>query len=173
RLTGLSVVGIGLITISIFVITGGLQAIRHADTFVPLLYGLLIGVMIASYTLLDKGAVSVVLIPPIVLTYGSMIGQVLLLTPLAIRNWRDVRREWRQHRNEAIGVGVLNQLAYILVLTAMTFTQVSHVAPVREMSIVIGAFIGSRMLSEGFGLRRMAAAGTMVIGVIIVALSGE
>lgn len=171
-LTTLGIAGIALITISIFMITGGFQAMKKKNTLGPLLYGLLIGVMIASYTLLDKGAVSVVLIPPLLLTYGSVIGQVLLLTPVAVRNWGEVRREWHEHKKEAFGVGILNQLAYILVLTAMTFTQVSHVAPVREMSILIGTIIGSRLLSEGFGLRRIGAAGTMVVGIIAVALSG-
>ncbi len=170
QLTTLGIIGIALITCSIFVITGGMQAIKKANTFVPLLYGLLIGVLIASYTLLDKGAVSVVMISPLLLTYGSMIGQVLVLSPFVLRRRSEISREWRLHWKEAIGVGVLNQLAYILVLTAMTFTPVSHVAPVREMSIVIGTIMGSRMLSEGFGARRIAAAGTMVAGVIAVAL---
>ncbi|RYG73025.1 EamA family transporter [Lentibacillus lipolyticus] len=173
KLTTSGVIGIALITISIFIITGGVQAIKKADTVVPVLYGLLIGVVIASYTLLDKGAVSVVFIPPLLLTYGSIIVQTMMLSPLAIRHWKDVRHEWRQHRKEAIGVGVLNQLAYILVLTAMTFTQVSYVAPVREMSILIGTIIGSRILSEGFGVRRVVAAGTMVVGIMAVALSGS
>lgn len=172
KLTTWGILGIALITFSIFVITGGLWAIRKSNTLVPLMYGLLIGVMIASYTLLDKGAVSVVLIPPLLLTYGGIVGQVLILSLFVVRRWEDVRYEWQNHRKEAIGVGVLNQFAYMLVLTAMTFTQVSHVAPVREMSIFIGTVMGTRMLSEGFGLRRIVAAGTMVIGVIAVALSG-
>ncbi|GGK01066.1 DMT transporter permease [Lentibacillus kapialis] len=168
-LTVTGVIGIVLITFSIFVITGGMEAIKKADTLVPLLYGLLIGVAIASYTLLDNGAVSVVMMQPLVLIYGSMIIQAATLTPFVFRRWHDVRHEWQRHKKEAIGVGILNQLAYVLVLTAMSFTPVSHVAPVREISILIGTIMGSYLLSEGLGPRRIAAAGTMVAGVVVVA----
>lgn len=170
-LTPLSMIGIILITISIFIITGGVQALKQKSAFVPLLYGLLIGILIASYTLVDKGAVSIAHIPPLLLTYGGMIGQLLFLTPFAVRRWNDVRYDWQYHRKEAIGVGILMQLAYILVLTAMTFTQVSHVAPVREMSILIGTVMGTRLLAEGFGRRRIISAIIMVLGVIAVALA--
>ena len=172
HLTTLGTIGVVFIIGSIFVITGGFQAIRDAKTLVPLLYGLLIGLFISGYTLLDKGAVSVMLISPIILNYGSNLMQLIILGPIAKRRWGDIRHDWKYHRKEAIGVGILSPLAYILVLTAMSFTQVSHVAPVREISILIGTMIGTRILKEGFGTRRIIAASTMVIGVIAVALSG-
>lgn len=168
KLTTIGVIGILLITFSIFFITGGVEAIKRANMLVPVSYGLLIGVMIASYTLLDKGAVSVAMMQPIVLIYGSMIFQALILSPFVIPRWKEVRQEWKYHKKEAIGVGTLNQLAYVLVLVAMTFTPVSHVAPVREMSILVGTILGSYMLKEGFGPRRIVAACTMLAGVIAV-----
>ncbi len=53
------------------------------------------------------------------------------------------------HRREAIGVALLNPLAYILVLTALVSTPVSYIAPARELSILIGAAMGARWLKEG------------------------
>ncbi|TQS74161.1 EamA family transporter [Ornithinibacillus gellani] len=170
-LTIVSSVGIIFIIGSVFVISGGLQSLRNMKDTTAVSYGLLIGVMIASYTLVDKLAVSTFVIPPILLIYGFIIGQIILLTPKAIKNWSDVKSDWHKHRNKAIGVGILNPLAYILVLVAMTFTPVSHVAAVREMSILIGTIMGTKMLSEGFGSRRMIAAGTMIIGIILVTMS--
>ncbi|MFD2210413.1 EamA family transporter [Virgibacillus halophilus] len=167
----ISIIGIILIIGSIFVISGGLQAIRGADTLFPLLYGLMIGCLIAAYTLLDKAAVGFALMPPLLLNYGTIVGQVLMLTPKALRNVDQVKSDWKEHRKEAIGIGILNPLAYILVLTAMTFTQVSHVAPVRELSILIGTVMGAKMLSEGLGYRRIVAAATMVLGIIVITLS--
>lgn len=172
RLSTLGTIGIILIVGSIFIITGGPQAIRNAKTLIPLLYGLLIGLFISGYTLLDKGAVDIMMISPIILNYGGIIIQLIILGPIAKKRWNDIRINWREHKKEAIGVGILSPLAYILVLTAMTFTPVSHVAPVREISILIGTIIGTRILKEGFGIRRIIAAGTMVIGVAAVALSG-
>lgn len=171
HLTPLGITGIALIVLSVFIITGGLHIFTQSNAFIPVAYGLLVGVIIASYTLLDKGAVNVFLVPPLLLNYGSIIGQLLLLSPVAKRNWKEIRSDWKQHRKEAIGVGVLNPLAYILILTTMVFTPVSHVAPVREISILFGAIMGTVLLSEGFGKRRIIAAGIMVVGIIAVALS--
>ncbi|MEO7598841.1 MAG: hypothetical protein ABIV50_07910 [Opitutus sp.] len=52
----------------------------------------------------------------------------------------------------------------------MTITPVSHVAPAREVSIVIGAFIGARFLREAHGRRRILAALAMASGVAALAL---
>lgn len=171
HLTPLGITGIALIVLGVFVITGGLHIFTQSNAFIPVAYGVLVGVIIASYTLLDKGAVNVFLVPPLLLNYGSIIGQLLLLSPVAKRNWKEIRSDWKQHRKEAIGVGILNPLAYILILTTMVFTPVSHVAPVRELSILFGAIMGTVLLSEGFGKRRIIAAGIMVVGVVAVALS--
>src|SRR5699024_3683138 len=54
RLSTLGTLGVILIIGSIFIITGGLQAVRKAKTLVPILYGPLIGLFISGYTLLDK-----------------------------------------------------------------------------------------------------------------------
>jgi len=48
----------------------------------------------------------------------------------------------------------------------MKFTPVSYVAPAREISILIGTAMGTRLLSEGDVQRRLAAAGAMVLGVV-------
>ena len=61
-------------------------------------------------------------------------------------------------------------MSYILVLTAMVFTPVSYVAPAREISILIGAILGTQLLAEGHTRQRLTAAGAMVLGVIAIAI---
>ncbi len=58
----------------------------------------------------------------------------------------------------------------MLILTAMTFTPVSYIAPAREISILIGTFFGAKLLKEADASRRLWAAGGMVAGVIALAL---
>ncbi len=53
----------------------------------------------------------------------------------------------------------------------MVFTPVSHVAPIRELSILIGAVLGARLLSEKEVRRRLFASGVMVLGVVMLALN--
>ena len=81
-----------------------------------------------------------------------------------------MKSEWQQKKRWAFGVALLSPVAYVLVLTAMKVTPVSYVAPAREVSIVIGAFIGARFLRESDGRRRMLAALAMAVGVIALAL---
>jgi len=78
--------------------------------------------------------------------------------------------EWRTHLRWAVAIAVLSPIAYVLVLTALALAPVSHVAPAREVSIVIGAFLGAKYLKESDGRRRIWAAVAMAAGVIALAL---
>lgn len=134
-------------------------------------YGLGVGVTIAAYTLWDKHAVSALAVPPLLQEWSSNLVRAVLLTPLALGRWKGVQQEWRVHRKEVLGASVLAPLAYILVLTAMAFTPVSYVAPAREISILLGTFLGTRLLAEGQPLRRLLAAGVMVLGLLVLAMA--
>ena len=90
------------------------------------------------------------------------------MMPLARRRWEAVRLEWRDHWRLVLGVSILSPLAYILVLTALTFSPVSYVAPMRESSVLIGTLIGARLLSEGETRRRLIGAGVIVAGVVAI-----
>ena len=93
-----------------------------------------------------------------------------MLTPFAWARRDEVATAWREHRGKAAIVGVLSPIAYVLILTAMAFTPVSYIAPAREISIVIGAFFGAKLLKEADAPRRLLAAGGMVAGMIALAL---
>lgn len=172
--SGLAVGGIAMVAVGAVTLSGGKRAqgeVRtHSGVRLAVAYGLLTGVLISSYTVLDKYAVSVILIPPLLLDWVSHLGRTLILAPSAMKRWSEVQTAWHEFRRELIGIGILSPLAYILVLTAMTFTPVSYVAPVREVSILIGTLIGSKLLAEGETARRMAGAGAIVIGVIALAI---
>ena len=64
----------------------------------------------------------------------------------------------------------LSPLSYALVLFATRLAGVAYVAPVREVSILIGAVIGARYYAERGGWQRFAGAGAIVAGVIALAL---
>lgn len=189
RPTMLAVAGATIIIASIFWLTGGWAKLASLLRFTPgrspsaddqphrpahvlssVNYGLLSGVFIASYTIWDRQGVAGLAIAPLVYDAGTAFTQLALLTPFAARRWPEVCTEWRTHKRWIFGVALLSPVAYVLVLTAMTFTPVSYVAPAREVSIVIGAFIGARFLKETNGSRRMLAAAAMALGVIALAL---
>ena len=165
RPSALALTGTLLIVVSVVVLTGGLRAFRGA----AVLYGLATGVCIAFYTVWDGYAVSRLAAPPLIFMWLAECFRVLLLSPSVLKNPRELRDEWRRHRLEALIIAVLSPLAYILVLTALTFTPISYVAPTREISILIGTLLGARLLAEGEVRRRLLAASGMVVGVIFLA----
>ncbi len=169
RPSALGLVGAALVIVSLFIFTGGPSALRQSGNHVAVMYGVLTGLFIATYTLWDKHAVSVLMIPPLIQDLGSAGVRSLFLAPIAARRPAEVRALWAKYRREVLGVAILSPLAYVLVLTAMSFTPVSYVAPAREISILIGTVMGARLLSEGHAPRRLIAAGTMVLGIVALA----
>lgn len=155
-----------LIVGGVVVLTGNLAHIAGSGNRGAIGYALVTGLFIAAYTLWDKQAVSRFAIMPMALDWGANVCRAILLTPFAVRYADETVIEWREHKWEAIAVAILILLAYILVLTAMSFTPVSYVAPAREISILIGTAMGARLLSEADGPRRLAAAGAMVLGIV-------
>jgi drug/metabolite transporter (DMT)-like permease len=93
-----------------------------------------------------------------------------LLTPFAWPRRAEVAQTWREHRGKVVLVGLLGPAGYVLILTAMTFTPVSYIAPAREISILIGTFFGAKLLKEADAPRRLFAAAGMVAGIIALAL---
>ncbi|WP_108125816.1 DMT family transporter [Saccharospirillum mangrovi] len=131
-------------------------------------FGVLVGLLIGTYTLWDAHAVAALMIPPLLLDYGSNIVRSVLLTPLAIKRWPTVKLVWQQHRWKVLGIALFSPLAYILVLTAMTFTPLVYVAPTREISVLFSVLLGSLLLDEGYLRHRLKWALVMLFGVVIL-----
>lgn len=62
------------------------------------------------------------------------------------------------------------RLHRVLILSALVFTPVSYVAPAREVSVLIGTFMGSRFLAEGNARQRLLAAAVILLGIIALAV---
>ena len=166
RMSALALGGAVLIGISALLLTGNPAKLFSKNAGAGVGFALLCGCMIASYTVWDKQAVAVLLIPPVVFDWGANLSRIAMLTPLAMRREPGaISRAWNEHRKTVIAIGVLSPLSYILVLTAMVFTPVSYVAPARELSILFAALLGAHVLKEGDAARRTIAALGMVLGV--------
>jgi drug/metabolite transporter (DMT)-like permease len=133
-------------------------------------YALATGTLIAAYTVWDAYAVNSLDLSVVTYYWGSELSRTLLLAPVALRQPGAVWAAWREERAAVLGVGLLSPLAYVLVLWALRLAPVSLVAPAREVSIVIGAALGARMLGEPAGTRRLIAAIAVVLGIALLAL---
>jgi drug/metabolite transporter (DMT)-like permease len=166
----LAICGALAIGAGILVLTGNPARLKTTADRRPFIFALLCGATIAAYTVWDKYAVSVLLIPPLLYDWFANLGRLILLTPAALRDRAAVRDQWRTNRLAVLAVAILSPLAYILVLTAMVFSPVSYIAPAREISILIGTLAGARILREGDAKPRLIAAGAMVAGLVALAL---
>ena len=142
-----ALVGAALVGVSVAVLTGRGRA-EPGRGRAAVAYGLLTGLFIGAYTVWDGYAVNALGAPPVVYLYLGEVGRLVLLAPfvLARLSSGEPARTWRESRWEALGVATLSPLAYLLVLTAMTFTPVSLVAPAREVSILVGAAFGALLI---------------------------
>jgi drug/metabolite transporter (DMT)-like permease len=172
RPTPLSIAGTLAIVGSIYALTGGHRLLRpdRAHLKAGVLYGLATGAFIAAYTVWDAHGVAGRGIPPILFDGGTAWGSIILLAPFGLRRRAEVATLWKTKRREIVIVALLSPAAYVLALTAMSFTPVTYVAPAREVSMLVGAFLGARVLGEGELRRRALAATGMVLGVVLLAL---
>jgi drug/metabolite transporter (DMT)-like permease len=164
RPSALAVAGALVIVAAVFSLVGR-GGSREAIAF-----ALLTGTTIATYTLWDKHAVGTSELAPIVYYWGTNLTVALILAPWVLHRRGELARGWRTSRRQAAGVGLLSPLAYVLVLYALARAPVTYVAPARETSILIGTLLGTTLLAEGDGTRRMLAAGAIVVGVTALAL---
>jgi drug/metabolite transporter (DMT)-like permease len=171
--------GLGVVAVAggVFLIAGGpglfkgthspeqTQRIRKG-----MLYGLLTGVFIASYTVVDGYAVKVALMSPILVDYMGNFVRLGLLLPAIARDTTQVRRQWKLQWKYAIIVGVVSPISYVLVLYALKVAPLSHVAPAREVSMLFAALMGGHLLGEGDRLFRLFGAASIAVGVMALAL---
>ena len=168
--TALSVTGTLLIASGVLVIAGRPTGLTPRALGPGVLYGLATGVSIAVYTLWDGWSVKRALIPPLVFYWAGEVMRVLVLTPVALGARREMGELFRAQRWRVLGIALLSPLSYILILFALRTGDVGHIAPAREVSILIGAWLGGRVLGEGDRTRRLVAAAAFAAGVIALAL---
>ena len=135
-----------------------------------IIFALLTGLMIASYTIIDGIGVRLSGNP------ASYIGWLFILSPLPIASIAILRRRGdaivyiRNNWKLAVLGGGLNLGSYGLSIWALNLAAMAHVSAMRETSVIIAALIGTQLLGESFGKRRILAAMTVAIGVVLITL---
>jgi drug/metabolite transporter (DMT)-like permease len=164
-------IGVGVVVLSRAAMARvGALAHGRSNQRKAIVFALMVGVSVMSYTIWDKVQVSRYAIPPNLVNWATQFGLTLLFLPYTLRNKTAVWQTWQKHKRAALIVGTLYPLAYLLVLIAMTFTPVSYIAPAREISVLIGSFMGMHLLGEGASSLRILGALIMTFGVIALAL---
>lgn len=177
QLSALGLAGIAAVVVGVFFISGGYGMLRNvhtaeqkARTRAGLLYGLLTGLTIASYTVVDAYAIKALLLSPILMYYLSCVVHASVLLPVVWQDKAQTLMHWRSQWKYALLVGGLSPVSYVLVLYAMQIAPLSHVAPAREVSMLFAALVGGHLLGEGDRWVRMGGALCIGLGVVALAL---
>jgi drug/metabolite transporter (DMT)-like permease len=171
RLSGQGLSGILIISAGIAVLVYHPRTIaRHIP---DLLRAAGVGLCIAVYTLFDGVGAR---ISGNVFSYTAVLnifsGIPLMVAAFFMRGGETVeflRREWKA----GIIGGAMMFAAYAIVIYALTLSQMAHVAALRETSVIFAALIGTLILKEPLGAKRIFAATVVATGIILVALSGS
>lgn len=181
RLTAFGAAGVVAVGFGVFLIAGGPSLIWNVRRGVHdqatrqrvragVRWGLLTGALIAGYSVIDGYAVKVLLIGPVIFDYACNVLRLQLQLPTWFRHRSGLGVVWRAQWKHALVVATLGPLAYILVLYALTLAPLSHVAPAREVSMLVAALLGGRLLGEKDRGLRLLGAGCIAGGVMALAL---
>jgi drug/metabolite transporter (DMT)-like permease len=167
-------IGIALITGGIMVIgaTTLIQSNGEKPHLRGILTALLVALVISIYTFIDGTAVK----NGPALPYGLFMFVMVpfVTTPYLTRKygWSHFADMWNKKRGYLLLGGALGLVAYMLALFAYTFAPLSYSGAIREVSAVIGAFLGWRFLKEEMGGVRVLGSAIVFVGVMVIAIFG-
>ncbi len=166
--------GILAIALGIFTIASGgeWRIFANRSMWPGIKWGLIIGTVIAAYSLSDAYAVKIALIAPVLLDWVTSLGGAVMLAPRVWATKSNYKNTMKGLWWPAAIVGLASPMAYILVLYALQLgAHVSQVAPLREVSMVVATIMGAIILKESVGKARWIGCITTLAGVLFIALT--
>lgn len=168
--------GILLIILGLVIIgaTSLLQNHENKPHMKGIVLALGVALIISVYTIVDGTAVKGH--PDSALPYAlSMFAIVpFLTTPVVVRRfgWGVFAQAWREQHWRLVLGGVLGVVAYTSALFAYSFAPLNYSEAIREVSVLIGAFLGWRFLGEKMGGYRLVGAAVIFAGILLIAIFG-
>ena len=168
------VLGVGLI-VSGMVIIGATSLLQNRGSRLHVrgvIVALCVALIISLYTLIDGTAVKNG--PPLPYALTMFLFVPVLTTAYNVRRfgWGQFVSAWRGPRIPLILTAVLGVTAYLLALIAYSSAPLSYSGAIREVSVVIGAFLGWRFLEEPMGGTRVLGSFTIFVGILVIAIFG-
>jgi len=166
---GISMVVIGMIIIGA---TSLIQSRGSRLHIKGILTALAVALVISLYTLIDGTAVKNG--PPLPYALTMFMFVPILTTTYNIRRfgWKHFAAAWNGPRLPLIFAAALGVVAYLLALIAYSFAPLSYSGAIREVSVVIGAFLGWQFLEEKMGGTRVLGSIVIFMGILVIAIFG-
>lgn len=167
-LTGLILVILGLIIVG----SSGLFSSQEKPHLKGIVLALVIALLISIYSVIDGAAVKITAAFPYAILVFFLAPAIT--SPLVIKRygWKQMWSSWKSDRRRLFAIGLLTVFAYLLALAAYSIAPVSYSGAVREVSVVLGAFAGWKILGESMGKQRLLGSVVIFVGILVIALFG-
>jgi drug/metabolite transporter (DMT)-like permease len=129
-----------------------------------------VALIISLYTLVDGTAVKKGPALPYALTMFMFVPVLTTTYNLRRFGWGPFLAAWKGPRLPLILAAALGVVAYLLALFAYSIAPLSYSGAIREVSVVIGAFLGWLFLEEPMGSTRVIGSIVIFAGILIIAL---
>jgi drug/metabolite transporter (DMT)-like permease len=150
--------------------TDGVRALGARLRGAPTLVALLMAILLAANTIWDKYAIAAVPLFAYFYLYTAATGVCYLVWSLQRDGAPALRDAWRSHRRSAVSVGVLNTVSYGLALMALRTGGSTYVIGLRQLSIVVGMWLGAQFLGERIDVPRRVGVTLLVSGCLLMAM---
>jgi drug/metabolite transporter (DMT)-like permease len=161
---------IGIISISIGTFFVGLRNSNRAAGIKGLLFALLVGAMIVSYSIVDRLGVGI--LNPVAYIFGLWIIATLWLTPYVLLFKRkEVASAWRNYKKYSFIIGLGSLATYLIILFIYRIAPVSYVVALRELAVAIGAVLGFVFLGEKPTFLKIAGITLIVLGMMAIKIA--
>jgi drug/metabolite transporter (DMT)-like permease len=172
--TGGGIFGVGMIVGGMLIIgASGLIQKRGSKLHLRgVALALTVALTISLYTLVDGTAVRNGPPLPYALTMFAFVPFLITTYNLRRYGWKQFAAAWNGPRLPLLLMGILGVVAYLLALLAYRFAPLSYSGAIREVSVVIGAFLGWQFLQEKMGALRVLGSTVIFVGILITTLFG-
>ncbi len=164
-LTGSRALGTALVAGSIFSLTLGRGILPTAPAVGA---ALVTGVMIGAYTYVDARGVRASNAPFDFIAWTFFLDVIPITIVAALFRAGRLVAFVRTEIWYGAGGALMATLAYGTVMWAMATSPMAGVAALRETSVIFAALIGTRLLGEPFGARRVAASVGVAAGILLL-----
>ena len=142
---------------------------RNATSPKGVFLALVCGVLIMSYTIMDKMLVEQV--HPIPVLAASQIISVIVFLPYVLKSRvPEMKITLKTLLLPTIAISLVATSSYLIILYVMQVAPVSRIVAVREASVVFGALAGYLVFKENFSKTRLIGVVLVMVGIFLVKL---
>ena len=172
EIAGLAILSLGIISISRLAQLLGRAGTARPGELKAVVFALLTALTISSYSFFDAMGVRSAGTTSGYIVWKFFVGALPLLAFALWRRRGRLAESFRPYLVKGIGGGLFSGLAYGIIIWALAIAPMAHVIALRETSVIIAAFIGTRLMGEPFGRHRLAAACAVAAGAAVLSLAG-